>query len=96
MSHPLTNECYQNKSKFNGGYSRNNLSKIKDEAYIISLDWFESIGTHWIALYVTAENVRFFDSFGAEYIPEEIRKFVGKNIITNIYKIQAFNSTKCE
>ena len=45
---------------------------------------------------MTAENVRFFDSFGAEYIPEEIGKFVGKNIITNISKIQAFNSTKCE
>ena len=28
---------YQNKSKFNGVYSRNNLPKIKDEAYVISL-----------------------------------------------------------
>ena len=59
--HPSTNfeiqKYYQNEFKFNGVYSRNNLSKIKDEAYIINLDEYESIGTYWIALYVDAENV---------------------------------------
>ena len=49
---------YQNESKFNGVYSKNNLSKIKGETCIINLDEFESIGTHWIALYVNAENVK--------------------------------------
>ena len=49
---------------FNGVYSKNNLSKIKDRGYIINLDEYESIGTHWIALYVNAENVTYFDSFG--------------------------------
>ena len=59
--YPLTNleiqKYYQNEPKFNGVYSRNNLSKIKDGAYIINLDEYESIGTHWVALYVNAENV---------------------------------------
>ena len=32
---------YQNKPKFNGIYSRNNLSKIKDRAYAINLDEYE-------------------------------------------------------
>ena len=54
---------YQNKSKFNGVYSINNLSKIKDGAYIIHLHEYESIETHWIALYVNAENVTSFDGF---------------------------------
>ena len=36
---------YQNEPKFNGVYSRNNLSKIKDETYVINLDEYESIGT---------------------------------------------------
>ena len=37
-----------------------------------------------------------FDSFGVEHIPKEIRKFEGnKNIVTNIYKIQAFDSIIC-
>ena len=59
--HPLTNfeiqKCYQNEPMFNGVYSRNNLSKIKDEAYIINLNEYESIATHWIALYVNANKI---------------------------------------
>ena len=43
--HPLTNfemqKYYQNESKFNGVYSRNNLPKIKDRTYVINLDDFK-------------------------------------------------------
>ena len=35
----------------------------------INLDGNESIGTHWIVLYVNTENVPYFDSFGVEHIP---------------------------
>ena len=89
LPHPLTNfeirKYYQNEPKFNSVYSRNNLSKTKDGAYIINLDGYESIGTHWIALYENAKNVIYFDSFGVEHTPKEIRKFIGnKNITTNI------------
>ena len=94
LPHTLTNfeiqKRYQNETKFNGVYSINNSSKTKEETYIINLDEYESKGTHWIALYVKAENVTFFYSFGVEHIPKEIRKFIrNKNIITNIYRIQA-------
>ena len=65
-------EYYQNKPKFSGVYSRNNLPKIKDGAYVINLDKFKSIGTHWKALYVNAENVTYFNSFRVENIPKEI------------------------
>ena len=58
-----------NKPQFNGVYSRNNLSKIKDGAYIINLDKYESRATHWIALHMNAENVTYFASFGVEHIP---------------------------
>ena len=65
--HPLTNfkiqKYYQNETKFNGAYSRNNLSKINDGTCIINLDEYESIETHSIALYVNAENVTYIDSF---------------------------------
>ena len=47
---------------FNGVYSRNNSSKIKDGEYIINLDEYKSIGTHWIALYGNDNNVTYFDS----------------------------------
>ena len=57
---PLTNfeiqNYYWNEPKFNGFYSKNNLSKMKGGAYIINLDEYESIGTHWIALYANAKN----------------------------------------
>ena len=77
---------------FNYIYSRDNPhkakfnEKIKDGAYIISLDEYCDIGTHWIALYVL-NNVTYFDSFGIEQIPKEIKTFIGKkNTKTNIYK----------
>ena len=97
---PFTNfekqKCCQKEPKFNGVCSRNNLSKTKYGAYIINCDEYESIRTHWIALYVNAENVTYFDGFGVEDIPKEIRKFIGnKNIITNIYRIQTYNSIMC-
>ena len=63
------------------------LPKIKDGAYAINLDEYKSIGTHWVPLYVNANNILYFDSFGADHIPEKIKKFTGNktNIITYIY-----------
>ena len=91
-----TQKYYQNEPKFIGFYLRNNLPEIKDKAYVINLDEFKSIETHWIALYVNGIDIIYFDSFGVEHIPKEIKKFIGnKNIITNIYRIQAYNSIMC-
>ena len=85
---------YKNiKPNFNSVYSRNNLPKVKDGAYVTNLDEFKWIGTHWIALYVNSNNIKYFDSLGVEHILKEIKKIIGnKNIITNIYRIQAFDS----
>ena len=66
--YPLINfeikKYYQNESRFNGVYSRDNLPKIKDRAYIINLDEYSDIGTHWVVLYVQNNIVTYFDSFG--------------------------------
>ena len=43
-------------------------------AYIINLDEYESIGTHWIALYVNDNYVTYFDSSGVEHIQKEIHR----------------------
>ena len=102
LPYPLTSfdiqKYYQSKHKFNGVYSRNNLPKTKDGAYVINLDKYESIGTHWIVFYVNGNNRRasynaiYFDSFGVKHSPKKIKKFLGnKNIFTNIYRIQAYN-----
>ena len=55
--HPLTSfeieKYYENEPRFNGIYSIDDLSKIKDGAYEINLS---DIGTHWVALYINNNN----------------------------------------
>ena len=41
-------------------------------------------------------NVTYFDSFGVEHIPKEIKEFVkNKNLKINIFRIQAYDSIMC-
>ena len=74
---------YQSELKFNGAYSRNNLSKING-AYVINLDEYKPIEMHWIALYANGNNggafddVTYFDCFGVEHIKKETKKIHGK------------------
>ena len=99
--HPLTNieisEYYINEPRFNGIYSRNNLpNKLKKGADVINLDEYKNTGTHWVSLFVKANKVISFDSFGIEHIPKEINKFIGSNNIeSNIFRIQAYDSIMC-
>ena len=100
--HPLTNfeiqEYYQNEPRFNGVFNRDNLpNTIKNGAYVINLDEYRDIGTHWVALYVNNKTITYFDSFGVEHIPREFIKFIGNNkkIKTNIYRRQAYDSIMC-
>ena len=79
--HPLTNfeiqEYYQNELRFNRVFSRDNLpSSITNGAYVINLDEYNDIGTHWVALYVNNKTIIYFDSFGVEHIPREIMKLI--------------------
>ena len=62
IPYPLTNfevkAHYQNEPRFNGVYSKENLPvKTKDGAYVVTLDEYSDIGTHWIALYVNNKTV---------------------------------------
>ena len=109
--HPLTNfeiqEYYQNEPRFNGVFSRDNMpnnnirpkglgSTVKNGAYVINLDEYHDIGTHWVALHVNNKTATYFDSFGVEHNPKEIMKFITrKKIITDIYRIQAYDSIMC-
>ena len=98
--HPLTNfeiqKYYQNEPRFNGVYSRDNLPKIKDGAYVINLDEYSDIETHWMTSYKQNNDVTYFDSFGVEHIPKKIKKFIrNRSIKTNIFRIQAYDSIMC-
>ena len=42
-----------------------------------------------IDFYLNDNNIIYFDRFGIEHIPKEIKKIIrNKNILTNIYRIQ--------
>ena len=75
--HPLTNfgiqKYYKNWPRFNGIYSRDNLSEIRDKVYVINLHQYSDIGTHWIALYIQNNDVTYFDSSGVVHNPKEIK-----------------------
>ena len=91
--HPLTNfeikGYYENEPISNGVYFRDNLPKaVNNGAYIINLDEYADVVTHWIALYVKNNEVTYFHSFGVEYVPKEI---MHKDIKANIFRVQGDN-----
>ena len=105
--HGLTNfeiqKHYQNKLRFNIVYSRENLPKIKDGTYVINLDEYSDIGTHWVVLYVSGASSKDVGraipkdveicSFGVDHIRKEIEPFiVNKNKKTNIFRVQVYDS----
>ena len=101
-AHPLKKleiqRYYQNEPRFNGVSSRKNLpKKIEDGEYVINLDEYADVGTHWIALFCNGNEVVSFDSFGTEHVPKEIKEFIrNKNIKGNIFGVQANNSVMFE
>ena len=104
LPHPLTNfeiqKYYKNEPRFDGVFSRNNLPKKKGGAYIINLDEYPNVGTHWIALFCRKNEIIYFNSFGVEYIPEQIKEFIkefpeNKSTKTNISRVQEDNSIMC-
>ena len=66
--HSLTNfeiqKYYKNEPRFNGVFW--------------NLDEYADVGTHWIALFCNNNTVIYFDSFGVEHVPEEIKEFIDR------------------
>ena len=99
--HPLTNfeiqKYYENEKKFDRVFSRVSLPKeIKDGRYVINLDEYKDVRTHWIALFFRKSKIIYFDTFGVEHIPEKIKEFIGnKNMRANIFRVQVNNSVMC-
>ena len=99
--HPLTNfeieKYYEHEPRFNGVFSRDNLpKKMRDGVYVINLDEYKEVGTHWIALFCEKNEIVYFDSFGVEHIPEKIIEFIeNKRVKANIFRLQAYDSIMC-
>ena len=77
---PLTNfeiqKYYQNESRFNGVYSRDNLPKINDGAYVINLDEYSNIGTHWVVFHVNNNDFTYYDSFQVDIFRKKLKNLL--------------------
>ena len=68
----------------------------KDGTYVINFDEYADVGTHWGALFCKRSAIVYFDSFGIEYVPVEVKGFIeNKNIKANIFRVQINNSIVC-
>ena len=66
------------------------------KVYLVSLDDYKSMVTHWIDLYKDGNSMTYFDNFGVKHISKEIKNCIGnKHIITIIFKTQAHGSLMC-
>ena len=84
------------KPRFNGVFSRSNLPRIKHGALVKNFDDKKSKGTYWISLFINRNTTLHLDSFGTEYIPQEVlNKIKDKSITHNIFRIQDNKSIMC-
>ena len=82
--HPLTN------------FETQKYYKNEPEKYVINLDEYKNVGTHWIALFCNKNTTIYFDNFIVEHIPKEIKKFIeNKNIKANIFRVEENDSVMC-
>ena len=93
--HPLNNieiiNYFNYEPIFNRTFSRNNLPRIKDRAYIINLEDKNNKGTHWVSFFINKITAVYFDSFGIEYVSQEVlNKIKDKSISHNIFRILDF------
>ena len=77
-------------------FSRDNLPKVKYAAYVINFDDKQSKGAHWVSLFTGRNIAVYFDSFGIEYIPQEVLSKIKDKFKThNIFRIQDDDSAMC-
>ena len=75
---------------------RNNLPRIKNGGYVTNLDDKSRKGTHWVLLFIDRNVAVYFESFGIEYILQELlNKIRDKSITHNIFRIQDKESVMC-
>ena len=76
--HPLTNFEIQKYYKNEPAFFQETIyfKNIKDGTYIINLDEYADVGIHWIALFCKENEIVYFDSFGVEHVPEEMKEFI--------------------
>ena len=62
------------------------IPRVKDGAYVINFDHKNSKGTHWVSLFIGRKLAVYFDTFGIEYIPQEVLNKI-RDISINIMNL---------
>ena len=52
-------------------------------AYVINLDEYADVGTHWIALSCNRNEIVYLDSFGVEHVSEQIKEFIDRRFLNS-------------
>ena len=79
--------------RFIGVFKRDNLPTIKDGVYVIYFHVKKSKRTHWVSLFIDRNMAVYFDSFGIEYIQQEVlNKIKDNSIIHNMFRVQDHDS----
>ena len=104
-SHHLTNfeiqRYYQNGPIFNVCSCDNLPNNIKDGAYVMNLDVYADVGTYWIDLHANvrtkapSNTVTYFDDFGVEHIPKELKKIINNETSQQIPREQKHKIQQC-
>ena len=85
----MISNYFKYESRFNSVFSKNNLPRKNDGAYVIILDDTNSKRTHWFSLFINRNAVVYFDSFEIGYVSQEVlNKSKNKSITQNIFTIQ--------
>ena len=64
--------------------------------YVITLDEYAEVATHWAALFCNRSKIVYFDSLVIEHVPEVTKEFIkNKSIIGKIFRVQVNSSIMC-
>ena len=86
---------FVNDCRFNGVFSRDNLPRIEDGAYMINLNDKQSKGTHWVSLFIDKHMAVYLEFSGIEYIQREVLSEIqDKSITHDIFRTQDDDSIR--
>ena len=99
LPYPLTHvkiiEYYENEPRFNGVYSRDTLPKtIKKGAYVINLDKYADVGTHWIALHLKIMKLLTLIALVLSMFLKKLKDLLDIKTSKQTY-LEAYNSIMC-
>ena len=85
MSNIKITKYFNYKPKFNGVFSRDNLPRTDDGTSVIYLVNKQSKGKDWVSLFTNRNTDVYLNSFGIEFVPEEVFKQSQREIHDSIY-----------